>query len=121
MSHSFINYAKLNSLEEFSFIAGSTYTLEFEVYDEDDAPTDLGGATITWTLCPYGQPDYTILQKTGAIDVGNPSKFTVELESADTLTFSGKYIHQPVIMAFGGEVYRPAQGVILILPRIPVI
>lgn len=121
MTHSFISYAKLNSLEEFSFIAGNTYTLEFEVYDEDDAPSDLGGATIVWTLCPYGQPDYTILQKSGAIDVSMPSKFTVELDSADTDALSGKFIQQPVITAFGGQEYRPAQGVVLILPRIPTI
>ena len=54
----FVNYAKLNSLKEFSLIAGTEYTLEFNVFEADGVtPLDLGGATVKWVLCPYGQPD----------------------------------------------------------------
>jgi hypothetical protein len=113
----YINYATLNALEEFSFIAGNTYTLEFTVYEDNGVtPLDLQGATVDWTLCPYGQTDYTILQKSATITGTNT--FEVVLSNTDTSALSGKYIQQPVITAFEGEEYRPAQGVILVLPQI---
>lgn len=115
----FVNYAKLNSLKEFSLIAGTEYTLEFNVFEADGVtPLDLGGATVKWALCPYGQPDYTILELTGTITDTNTFQFV--LSSASTRTFSGKYIHQPIVYSFLGSEYRPAQGVILFLDSIPV-
>jgi hypothetical protein len=48
-------YTAINSLAEFSFIAGSQYELDFTVYESDGInPMDLGGATIYWVLAPYG-------------------------------------------------------------------
>jgi len=114
------SFAILNCLEEFSFIAGNSYTLEFEVFEENGiTPLDLGGATIDWVLSPYGQTDYTVLHVVGTITGANT--FEVELSHINTETLSGKYIQQPVITAFSGEEYRPAQGVILILPEIAVV
>lgn len=116
---SYQTFAILNSLSEFSFIAGNSYTLEFEVYEENGiTPLDLGGATIDWVLSPYGQTDYTVLSIAGIIT--GTSTFEIELTSSDTELLSGKYIQQPVITSFSGAEYRPAQGVILILPRIAV-
>lgn len=113
----FVNYAKLNSLQEFSMIAGTEYTLEYTVYEEDGTtPLDLGGATITWLLCPYGEPTYTVLQIAGTITGTNT--FKVVIPSASTINLSGKYIQQPVIYSFLGSEYRPGQGVILILDAI---
>lgn len=113
----FVNYSKLNSLKEFSFIAGTEYTLEFTVWEDDGVtPLDLAGATINWYLCPYGQPDYTALHLTGTIT--GTSTFKVVIPSASSISLSGKYIHQPVITSFAGSIYRPAQGVILILDGI---
>ena len=115
----FVNYAKLNSLKEFSLIAGTEYTLEFNVFEDDGiTPLDLGGATVKWVLCPYGQPDYTVLEITGTIT--DTSTFQVVLPSASTRTFSGKYIQQPVIYSFLGSEYRPSQGVVSFLDSITV-
>lgn len=115
----FVNYAKLNSLKEFSLIAGTEYTLEFNTFESDGVtPLDLAGATIKWVLCPYGQPDYTILEANGTIT--DTSKFEVVLSSDSTRNFSGKYIQQPVVYSFLGSEYRPAQGVILFLDSIAV-
>lgn len=116
---SFIDYADLNSLEKTFFIGGNTYILKFVAYQEDGSTLlDLGGATVKWGLCPYGNSDYTSLEKTGTITGTNT--FEVELSSADTQSLDGTYIQQPVITALTGEVYRPAQGVIVILPAISV-
>lgn len=115
----YLQYATLNSLVEFSFIAGTEFKLEFFVYESDGiTPVDLGGATIKWVLCPYGQPDYAILEINGAITDTN--KFEVEILSTLSQTLSGKYLQQPVLIDFDGVEYRPAQGVITILPRIPI-
>jgi hypothetical protein len=98
-------------------IAGSNFTLTFTAYDSDGISLlDLSGATIKWVISPFGQTNYTILQKTGVIT--GTGTFTVTLNSSDTASLSGKYIQQPVITDFLGNIFRPAQGTILILPRI---
>jgi hypothetical protein len=113
----YTSFSNINSLEEFSFIAGSQYTLDFTVYESDGfTPMGLGGATIYWVLAPYGQPDYRVAKITASITGTNT--FTVTIPSATTATFSGKYIHQPVIISFAGKVYYPCQGIILILSKI---
>jgi len=113
----YTSFSTLNALGEFSFIAGSQYTVDFTVYESDGiTPMDLGGATVYWVLAPYGQPDYTIVQITGTVTGTNTFEFDVPSTATENL--SGKYIHQPVIVSFGGKVYRPCQGIALILPKI---
>ncbi len=110
-------YAQINSLEEFGFIAGTSFTLNFNVYEQDGiTPLDMGGATFKWVLSPYGQ-NYSVLEKTGVITgVGTAE---VQLDTVDTAELSGKYIQQPIITSFSSEEYRPGQGIILFIPRIP--
>lgn len=117
---SYLTYATINSLEEFGFIAGTDYVITFNVFEENGiTPLDMGGATIKWVLAPYGQTSYNVLQINGVItDVG---VFTVTVPSASTETLSGKYIHQPVITSFAGAEYRPGQGTLLLIPRIPIV
>jgi hypothetical protein len=113
----YISYQDLNSLNEISLIAGTEYTLNYTVYDEDGVNlADLGGATIELAISPFGQTDYCVIQKTGTMT--GTGTFTVVLSSADTASLSGKYIQQPIITAFSGAEYRPAQGTIIILPKI---
>lgn len=113
----YISYAELNTLVETSFIGGTDFTMEFEVFDEDGiTPLDLGGATITWKLCPFGQPQYVALSLSGTITGINT--FSVEIPHASTITMSGKYIQQPIVTDFSGQVFRPAQGNVIILPAI---
>lgn len=114
----YTSFSNINSLEEFSFIAGSKYTVDFTAYQSDGfTPMDLGGATVYWVLAPYGQPDYTVVQITGTVTGTNTFEF--EIPSATSATLSGKYIHQPVIISFGGSEYRIAQGILLVIPQIP--
>ena len=117
---SYLSYARINALEEFSFIAGTDYLLEFEVFEGDGVtPANLGGGSIKWVLSLMGQPNYTILELDGTIVSANG--FTIEIPSESTQTFSGKYIQQPVLIDFDGQEFRPAQGVITIIPRIPLL
>lgn len=118
MASPYITYATINSLEEFGFIAGTDYEITFNVFEQDGVtPLDMGGATIYWVISPYGQSNYNVLQLNGLIT--GIGVFTVTVPSASTENLSGKFIHQPVIVSFAGGEYRPAQGVLLIVPRIP--
>lgn len=114
------SYSQINSLEEISFIAGNDYTFEYAVYEDDGVtPMDLGGATTYCSISPYGQPDYAEVILNGTITGTNT--FETLFTSARSKDLSGKYIHQPVIIAFSGTEYRPAQGLLNILPRTPIV
>ena len=113
-----ISYETLNSLGEQPLIAGSNFTMTFNIYDDSGSPLDISSGTAKWTLCPFGQPSYAVLTKTGTIPSGNHYQFSVTLTTADTKSLSGKYIQQPILVDFSSEEYRVAQGVILFLPRI---
>jgi hypothetical protein len=112
---SYLSYAQINSLEEISFIGGSYYTLEFVVYNQNGSPANLSGATCTWKMSPYGNPDIITLSYNGTVTGTNT--FEVYLLSADTLALSGKYVHQPLVVESGNS-YRSQQGVINITPAI---
>ncbi len=116
---SYTSYQTINSLEEAAIMAGGEFTLYFTVYEQDGVNIlDISSASAKWVLCPYGNTDYPVLQKTGIV-IG-AGTFKVELLSEDTLSLSGKYTQQPIIIAFDGTIYRPAQGTILFSPAIPV-
>jgi hypothetical protein len=123
---SYKSYADLNPLDEISFIAGSTYYIDFAVYDENGVGASLVGSTWKWRLCPYGQPDVRLIEKTDAVGGGItflgatltlPQQARVTLSAADTLALSGKFIHQATFVK-DSITYKPAQGVITIIPAI---
>jgi len=114
----YVSYSEINSLEEFSFIAGTTYDITVNVYEEDGiTPLDMTGATINWVVAPFGRPNLNILEK--AVTITDIGILDFTIESVDTENLSGKYVHQLVITAFSGSKYKPGQGVILIMPQIP--
>lgn len=111
-------YQQINSLEDDVFIAGTTKTLVFTVYDTTTgALLDLAGSTITWVLGYYAQPDLYLLVKSGTVT--GSGEFTISLTPSDTQGLSGKFIHQPQIIDSTGDEFRPAQGIITIIPAIP--
>jgi hypothetical protein len=113
---SFLSYSSINTLEEFSFVAGTEYTLSFSVVDDNGNSVSLNGGSVVWYLCPYGQTDYDAATVTGTITGTNT--FTVVIPSAATLSLSGKYLQQPQVTDWTGKPFRPSQGVITIIPRI---
>lgn len=112
----YTNYTSINTLEEFSIIAGNDFLLQFTIYQDDGVNLlDISTSTIKWVLSPFGQPSFTALQKTATITgVGT---FEVSLLSSDTENLSGKYIQQPIIDS-AGVIYRPGQGCVFIQPQI---
>jgi len=112
-----MDYTSINSLLEFSFIAGTTYTLEFTVIDDGSMPVDLGAATCTWKMSYFSNPTETVLTKTGTVFGAGNDSFRIELTTADTEDLYGKFIHQPIVVDFVGNEYRQSQGLLHIIPR----
>jgi len=110
---SYVSFQTINSLEEISFIGGSTYTIIFDIYDENNLPVDSVLSSLTWKMFYYGQPNIVALTKSGIYSPLN--RFTVTLTSADTQNLSGKFLHQAIITDYSGAIYKPAQGTILIV------
>ena len=108
----------VNTLEEIYMIAGSKHTLYYDIYDENDAPMDMSGASIELRICEFGRPSNVTLIKSGEY-IGSPiNRFRVELDSEDTAHLSGKYVQQPIVTDYLEQEYLPAQGYITIAPRI---
>lgn len=106
------------NLADFSFIAGTEYTLSYTVYQDNGVvPLDISSGTAKLFISPLGQPEYVVLEKNGVIS-GTPGVFTVTLSLADTQSLSGKYIQQPVIYDFAAKEYRLGQGQFTVIPRI---
>jgi hypothetical protein len=130
----YTSYASINTLEDVSFIGGSSFFLDFNIFNEAGVPIDLSGKKLEWKLAPYGQKDYNSLIKTetpyvsggityggGVTDVDSYTK-RVTLEPIDTESLSGKYIQQAVVIETNVDLttttYKPAQGVITIISDI---
>jgi hypothetical protein len=112
-------YDTINNITDWTFIAGTDKLATFTVYQETGLNIlNITGATITWYLCPYGQPTIVSLQKTATITDPTNGICTVAIADTDTTTFSGKYIQQLSVTDSSGNVFRPGQGLVLISPAI---
>lgn len=111
--------SQIDLLEEFAMIAGDIQTLHFSVQDQDGFDIDLEYMTaeLKFSLC--GQPQYTVLEKTGTKYDVSKVKFT--LESQETIYMRGKYMFQLILTdSRDGSVYIPSQGVVNIFPQVGV-
>jgi len=104
------------TLDEITFIGGTNYTLTFNVYNSNGTSANLAGKDCGWKMCPFGYPEIVTLEYSSCTQTG-ANTFEVVIPSADTLTLSGKYVHQPIITD-GTEDYRSEQGLINIDPAI---
>lgn len=110
-------YNNTDYLEDTSFIAGSYFILEFELWLEGGQILETGGSTMMWLLSPYGQPEICLLEKRAASS--GSGVYTINLESSDTATLGGTYLQQVEITDVSGKKHRPAQGIIIIRKAIP--
>ena len=112
------SYDTLNNIPEISFTGGTNKTFLFTAYQENGLDLlDITTGSATWLLCPYGQFDTTALSKAATITDAN--HFSVTLEPADTILLSGKYIQQAKVTDSTGKIFRPGQGVVIILHAVP--
>lgn len=99
-------------------IAGGQEILEFVVNYNDGTPVDLQQVSdIYWQLCRYGQYQNQVLKKKYN-EIYDTNKFQIILQQDDTENLMGKFIQQPVIIDFNGNIHRFQQGIINIIPAI---
>ena len=114
---SYNDYASLNTLEDISFIAGTTYNIDYTI-SENGIPVELDGMIFSWKMSKYGVKNYVVLEKNDsqiiALDLYTRR---VIITAEDSLNLKGKFSHQVIIVS-SGETYRPAQGVITITSAI---
>lgn len=131
---SYTSYADINTLEEISFIAGSTEYLDFKIYNADGVLIPVTGKLLEWKLAPYGSKDYNSVIKTetpyvsGGVTYGGGvtdyDLYTkrVTLDPSDTESLSGKYVQQIVVIQQNLDstttTFKPAQGVVTIISNI---
>ena len=99
-------------------IAGGQEILEFVVNYEDGTPVDLSAMSeIYWQLCRYGMWQQQVLRKESD-NIFDTNKFQIKIDAQDTNGLMGKFIQQPVIVDFNGNIHRFQQGIINIIPAI---
>lgn len=109
------SYEILNSMPTTEFIAGTEFTLTFEMFEADGTTLlDITGGTVSVVISELGQPETAIITQAGVIDGTNTWYAT--LASADTESLSGVFVIQPVLVDVSGDNFRPAQGRLIILP-----
>jgi len=101
-------------LEEDSMIAGSRKTMTFDVYDESGSSLDITSAKVVF--CPYGQYSITSLQKTGILV--SASRFRITFTPEDTISLSGVYSFQTIVVDTSGNRFRDSEGDMVISPAI---
>lgn len=110
-----IDYSTLYNLPEISFIEGSDKILTFTVYEQDGITLqDINGSLIKWYLFPYGDSSYVLIEKDGELTTEN--EFAVSISRDDYVGLSGKFTQQLLITDFEGSPFRPAQGIVIVLP-----
>jgi len=90
----YTSYSDLYTLEEISFIGGTTYDLDFKLQDTSGSYVSLVGKTFTWKMSPYGSKSVISASKIGISLVNDDYTVRITLSSSDTQNLSGKYIHQ---------------------------
>lgn len=106
-----ITFDEMYSLDQVTFIGGTSYNFKFIANDNTGSPIDLATAVLKWRLAPFGT-DYAIVDKTGNLTSSNT--FEVLLTPTDTANLSGKFVQQPIIQFANGRDSLPAQGVVTI-------
>ena len=112
----YTTYSSLNNLDEFTFTAGTTYYLDFKVYNEEGIAVGITGAlSFSWKCAPYGQKDYTVISKINSDFTVLDDDYTVRLtlSPSDTQNLSGKYVHQITVsqtIDATTTIFKPGQG-----------
>jgi hypothetical protein len=97
--------------------AGDDQDFTFNVFDSASQLVDLNGATCSANIFRYGDASYNIVALTGTI-TASPTlgQFTAQLTSACSITMSGVYSIQPVVLDYLGKKHIPAQGKVIVFP-----
>jgi hypothetical protein len=115
MTSSF-NIINANDLPDMQMIAGDEQDFTYNVYTSASTLIDLNGATVTVNIFRYGDPSYAVVVLTGNITGSPLGEFTATLTSGCSISMSGVYTQQPVVLDYLGKKHIPSQGKIIVLP-----
>lgn len=107
-------------LPQIDFVGGSTKTLTFAIYGAHEMPYDVSNCTANFSVSSFGDIGVPLISKPMTAGTGSETSniLTVDLESADTLSLSGKYLYQITIKDNSGIVTIPYQGNLYIFSNI---
>lgn len=102
--------------------AGDDVQIAVDVYDEDDTPLGLEGATVVWAVAERDAAATRVLTKSsadGGIVLGEPSnRFVIAIAAADTAGLAGRYWHQAQVTDGAGNRSTVLAGTLNVLPTI---
>lgn len=110
---------RVNNVDPVTFIAGSQQYFYFDLYNEDDTPFDVTGfSEMLLNISPYGSPNVVVATIQGEQVLNYTNRIMFSMEETDTINLSGVYTHQLIIRDGSGNVHKPIQGLITIIPKI---
>lgn len=109
-------YETINYLADHTFVAGSSWRINFTTFESDDiTELDITGGSTSYRIAPLGDNTNTVINLTGVIDDALLGEWHVLLESSDTTGMIGVFKGQPRVVAYNGNVYIPGQGDVTII------
>jgi len=105
-----------NNLSELAFTGGTTQELIFAAYDVNSNPINLSGGTINWYLAYYSDPSVSVVSLNGTSGSAT-NVFHVHVPATSTVSLSGKFKQQYLIVDSSGSSYR-STGMVTIFPAI---
>ena len=120
MAESPFGELRVNNVDPVVFIAGSQQYFNFDLFEADGiTPFDVSGLSkIQLVIAPYNNPYLVVATINGEQDLRYINRLQFILSETATANLSGVYIHQLTITDGSGNVHKPTQGLITIIPKI---
>lgn len=110
---------RVNNVDPITFIAGSQQYFYFDLYNDDDTPFDCSGLSeMILSISPYGNPNAAIVAIQGELTLDYINRIMFSLSEELTEDLGGVYVHQLSITDGAGNIHKPTQGLITIIPKI---
>lgn len=102
--------------------AGDDIEIAVDVFDAEDAPLGLEGATVVWAVAARDASATRVMTRSttgGGITLGEPAnRFVIAIAAGDTATLAGRYRHHAQIIDGAGNRSTVLAGTLTILPGI---
>ncbi len=102
--------------------AGDDVLITVDVFDADDAPLGLEGASVVWAVAGRDAEAERVITKTsvdGGITQGDDSnRFVIAIAGEDTAGLAGRYRHQAQVTDGAGNRSTVLSGPLNVLPTI---
>lgn len=109
----------VNNVDPVTFIAGSQQYFYFDLFNEDGTEFDVSGfGQALLTIAPYNDPYLSLVSIQGEPEAEYTNRIRFSLDGAKTTNLNGVYIHHLILTDGAGNIHKPIQGLITIIPKI---